>query len=168
MSEATAAPISTNPYADTELACLAGAKAALYRWAATVASRDVTEVLELYAPDAILVPTLSNQVRDCDNSRRNYFEDFLANDGLVCDIQVFKKRVSRKLGTVVVGGLHTVAYRDSGEQRVIPARFLFTFVRINDQWLITGHRFFNRSLNYQGSPNSPNSPNLPPLPTIND
>ncbi|MNF09062.1 hypothetical protein D3C80_2096320 [compost metagenome] len=52
---------------------------------------------------------------------------------------MFKKRVSRKLGTVVVGGLYTFVYRDSGEQRVVPARFLFTFERIDEQWLITGH-----------------------------
>lgn len=139
MSHAPAVSASTEPYADTELGCLAGAKAALYRWAATVAARDVDKVLGLYAPDAILVPTLSNQVRDCDDGRRNYFENFLANDGLVCDIQVFKKRVSRKLGTVVVGGLYTFVYRDNGAQRVVPARFLFTFECINDEWLITGH-----------------------------
>lgn len=126
-------------YADTELACLAGAKAALHRWAATVATRNVDSVLALYAPDAILVPTLSNEVRDCDDSRRSYFENFLGNDGLVCDIQVFKKRVSRKLGTVVVGGLYTFVYRQDGDQRVVPARFLFTFERIEGDWLITGH-----------------------------
>ena len=137
---ATASPTTTDlSYADTELACLAGAKAALYRWAATVATRDVDSVLALYAPDAILVPTLSNEVRDCDDSRRSYFENFLGNDGLVCDIQVFKKRVSRKLGTVVVGGLYTFVFRDNGDPRVVPARFLFTFERIGTEWLITGH-----------------------------
>ncbi|MCO7515117.1 DUF4440 domain-containing protein [Pseudomonas guariconensis] len=130
---------NTQPYADVELACLAGAKAALYRWAATVASRDVDKVLALYAPDAILVPTLSNEVRDCDDSRRNYFESFFANEGLVCDIRFFKKRVSRKLGTVVVGGQYTFVFREAGEQRIVPARFLFTFERIEQQWLITGH-----------------------------
>ncbi|RVU51060.1 DUF4440 domain-containing protein [Pseudomonas syringae pv. syringae] len=133
---ATATDLS---YADTELACLAGAKAALYRWAATVATRNVDSVLALYAPDAILVPTLSNEVRDCDDSRRSYFENFLGNDGLVCDIQVFKKRLSRKLGTVVVGGLYTFVFRQDGDQRVVPARFLFTFERIEGEWLITGH-----------------------------
>lgn len=139
MSNAFSTSTLSEPYAESELECLAGAKAALYRWAATIATRDADKILELYAADAILVPTLSNQVRDCDDSRRNYFESFLANDGLVCDIQVFKKRVSRKLGTVVVGGLYTFAFRENGEQRTVPARFLFTFERINDQWLITGH-----------------------------
>ncbi|MBJ9973956.1 DUF4440 domain-containing protein [Pseudomonas sp. S75] len=139
MTSTALAPITAQDYADTELGCLAGAKAALYRWAATVATHDVDQVLALYAEDAILVPTLSNQVRDCQDSRRSYFQNFLANDGLVCDIQVFKKRVSRKLGTVVVGGLYTFVYREGGEPRVVPARFLFTFERIDGQWLITGH-----------------------------
>lgn len=139
MTQNLPSPATQAPYADTEMACLAGAKAALHRWAETVATRDVDKVLALYAADAILVPTLSNLVRDCDDSRRNYFENFLANDGLVCDIQVFKKRVSRKLGTVVVGGLYTFVYREGGEQHTVPARFLFTFERIDEQWLITGH-----------------------------
>ncbi|AIR91081.1 SgcJ/EcaC family oxidoreductase [Pseudomonas cremoricolorata] len=129
----------TQSCADVEMACLAAAKAALYRWAATVSTRDVDAVLALYASDAILVPTLSNQVRDCRDSRRGYFEQFLANDGLVCDIQVFTKRVSRKLGTVVVGGLYTFVYREDGQPRTVPARFLFTFEQIDGQWLITGH-----------------------------
>lgn len=126
-------------YADAEMACLAGAKAALHQWASTVATRDVDKVLSLYAPDAILVPTLSNQVRDCDDSRRSYFENFLANEGLVCDIQVFKKRVSRKLGTVVVGGLYTFVYREQAQRKLVPARFLFTFEQIEGRWMITGH-----------------------------
>lgn len=72
---------------------------------ATIAARDVDLILSLSAPDAILVPTLSKQVRDFEYSRRSYFQDFFANEGLVCEVKVFKKRVSRKLGTVVVGGL---------------------------------------------------------------
>ncbi|MGP0149162.1 DUF4440 domain-containing protein [Pseudomonas oryzihabitans] len=130
-----AAPARSNE----ENACLAGAKAALYTWAATVATRDVEAILALYAADAILVPTLSNEVRDNEESRREYFRNFLANDGLVCDVQIFKKRVSSKLGTVVVGGLYVFRYRE-GEQAIsVPARFLFTFEQIDGRWLITGH-----------------------------
>jgi hypothetical protein len=124
---------------NAEIACLAGAKAALHTWAATIATRDVDKVIQLYASDAILVPTLSNDVRDCEDSRRGYFETFLANEGLVCDIQIFKKRVSQKLGTVVVGGLYTFMYTHNGAQQVVPARFLFTFEKIASEWLITGH-----------------------------
>lgn len=134
-----AGPAHASAFSNEEIACLAGAKAALHTWAATVATRDVEAILALYAPDAILVPTLSNEVRDCEDSRREYFRNFLANEGLVCDVQIFKKRVSSQLGTVVVGGLYVFHYRD-GEQAIsVPARFLFTFEHLEGRWLITGH-----------------------------
>ncbi|MEH3024382.1 MAG: DUF4440 domain-containing protein [Pseudomonas oryzihabitans] len=137
MSLAAPAPVSAR--SNEEIACLAGAKAALHTWAATVATRDVEAILGLYAPDAILVPTLSNEVRDNEESRREYFRNFLANDGLVCDVQIFKKRVSSKLSTVVVGGLYVFHYRDGDQVISVPARFLFTFEQIDGRWLITGH-----------------------------
>ncbi|APQ14340.1 DUF4440 domain-containing protein [Pseudomonas oryzihabitans] len=137
MSDASPAPAPAR--SNEEIACLAGAKAALHTWAATVATRDVEAILALYAPDAILVPTLSNEVRDCQDSRREYFRNFLANEGLVCDVQIFKKRVSSKLSTVVVGGLYVFHYREGDAVVSVPARFLFTFEQINGRWLITGH-----------------------------
>jgi len=134
-----ASPAHAPARSNEEIACLAGAKAALHTWAATVATRDVEAILALYAPDAILVPTLSNEVRDSEDSRREYFRNFLANEGLVCDVEIFKKRVSSKLSTVVVGGLYVFHYRE-GEQVIdVPARFLFTFEQIEGRWLITGH-----------------------------
>ena len=137
MSDAIPAPAPAR--SNEEIACLAGAKAALHTWAATVATRDVEAILALYAPDAILVPTLSNEVRDCQDSRREYFRNFLANEGLVCDVQIFKKRVSSKLSTVVVGGLYVFHYREGDAVVSVPARFLFTFEQIDGRWLITGH-----------------------------
>lgn len=134
-----AVPAYTARPSNEEVACLAGAKAALHTWAATVATRDVEAILALYAPDAILVPTLSNEVRDCQDSRREYFRNFLANEGLVCDVQIFKKRVSSKLSTVVVGGLYVFHYREGDAVVSVPARFLFTFEQIDGRWLITGH-----------------------------
>ncbi|WP_282283918.1 SgcJ/EcaC family oxidoreductase [Pseudomonas sp. PS02302] len=134
-----ASPAHAPARSNEEIACLAGAKAALHTWAATVATRDVDAILALYAPDAILVPTLSNEVRDSEDSRREYFRNFLANEGLVCDVEIFKKRVSSKLSTVVVGGLYVFHYRDGEQVISVPARFLFTFEQIDGRWLITGH-----------------------------
>ncbi|WP_273862833.1 DUF4440 domain-containing protein [Pseudomonas sp. LA5] len=134
-----ASPAHAPARSNEEIACLAGAKAALHTWAAPVATREVEAILALYAPDAILVPTLSNELRDCEDSRREYFRNFLANEGLVCDVEIFKKRVGSKLSTVVVGGLYVFHYRDGEQVISVPARFLFTFEQIDGRWLITGH-----------------------------
>lgn len=119
--------------------CLTEAGKVLLSWAETIATRDVEAVLSLYAPDAILVPTLSDDIRGREEDRRRYFESFLSNDGISCGITVQKKRVSRKLGTVVIGGLYTFTIRRDGAEEEVPARFLFTFEEIGGRWLITGH-----------------------------
>lgn len=118
---------------------LAAARAALFRWAEVISSGDVEMVLSLYASDAILVPTLSNEIGEHEEHRRRYFERFLSNDNLRCRIIVQKKRVSHKLGTVVIGGLYSFEFRRDGREEIIHARFLFTFEEIDGHWLITGH-----------------------------
>lgn len=119
--------------------CLTEAGKVLLRWAETIGTRDVDAVLALYAPDAILVPTMSDDVRGREDDRRAYFESFLASERIRCGITVQKKRVSRKLGTVVIGGLYTFTMLKDGRDEVVPARFLFTFEEIGGRWLITGH-----------------------------
>lgn len=119
--------------------CLASARKALYRWAEVVSTGNIEELLNLYAPDAILVPTLSDEIGEREVERRRYFEAFLSNENLHCAITMQKKRVSHKLGTVVIGGLYTFRFRRDGRDEVVLARFLFTFEEIDGRWLITGH-----------------------------
>lgn len=123
----------------SEESCLAAARKALFHWAEVVSSGHVEDVLSLYATDAILVPTLSDEIGEREDERRRYFEVFLSNENLRCTITTQKKRVSRKLGTVVIGGLYTFRFQRDGREQTVPARFLFTFEEINGRWLITGH-----------------------------
>lgn len=122
-----------------EALVLNGARDALFRWADVISSGRVDDVLGLYAPDAILVPTLSNEIGAAEEERRRYFEFFLSGGNPRCTIDRYKSRVSRKLGTVVIGGLYSFRFpRDTGDETVA-ARFLFTFEEIGAHWLITGH-----------------------------
>lgn len=123
----------------SEASCLAAARHALFQWAEIVSSGNVDDVLSLYAHDAILVPTLSDEIGDRDDERRRYFQEFLSNENLRCTITTQKKRVSQKLGTVVIGGLYTFRFRRDGLEQTVPARFPFTFEEIDGRWLITGH-----------------------------
>ncbi len=119
--------------------CITEASKALLRWAELIEQRNVDAVMACYAPDAILVPTLSDEVRGRINERRAYFDTFLANEGLTCTITAEKKRVSHLLGTVVIGGLYSFTMMRDGALANVPARFLFTFEEIDGEWLITGH-----------------------------
>lgn len=118
---------------------LAQARKALLRWAEVVSSGHLEDLLALYASDAILVPTMADEIGGHDDERRAYFESFLANPNLTCRIDSLRKRISHKLGTVVVGGHYTFTFGPDNERQVLPARYLFTFEEIDGAWLITGH-----------------------------
>lgn len=118
---------------------LAAARAALIRWAEAVTAGDIDGLLALYAEDAILVPTMQDEIRGQEEERRDYFKTFLANPGLTCRIDNLRKRISHKLGTVVVGGHYTFTFMRDGERQTVPARYLFTFEEVDGTWLITGH-----------------------------
>lgn len=115
-----------------------GAHEALIKWTEAVASGRIEEVLDLYAPDAILVPTLSNEVVVTEDGRRSYFEFFLSNGAARCAVNSQEFRIDHKRGTVAIGGIYTFCFsRNTGEETV-PARYLFTFEEIEARWLITG------------------------------
>ena len=115
-----------------------GAHATLVQWTEAVASGRVEKVLGLYAPDAILVPTLSNEIIVAEAGRRSYFEFFLSDGGPTCTVNCDTTRIDDKLGTVAIGGIYTFCFpRPTGEETV-PARFLFTFEELEGRWLITG------------------------------
>ena len=125
--------------ADEALTPLQAARRALYRWADVVSRGQIDDVLALYASDAILVPTLSNEIRERDEERRRYFEMFMADGIPQCTIDRENSRISRKHSTVVIGGLYSFRFERKAGEETVRARFLFTFEQIDGPWLITGH-----------------------------
>ncbi|QQS01157.1 MAG: SgcJ/EcaC family oxidoreductase [Austwickia sp.] len=133
-----AAPTTTAITAGSTATCqpvTEGEIAALFqRWNDDAASGDPDRVVENYAPDSILVPTVSNQVRTTAAAKRDYFVHFLANkpSGVinVSDITL-------GCNMAVDSGLYTFTYRATG--KTVPARYTFTYHWENGQWLIVSH-----------------------------
>lgn len=141
MQEDTTTPqLKTDPAFDTRAQpVLAAARKVLMDWAEAVSARDLEAVLALYSDDAILVPTMADDICGHDTERRAYFETFLAKPGLRCRIDTLRKRIGHTLGTVVAGGHYTFTFERDGEPRIVPARYLFTFEEAGGVWRITGH-----------------------------
>ncbi|MEO0976552.1 MAG: nuclear transport factor 2 family protein [Pseudomonadota bacterium] len=115
------------------------ARATLTRWTEEVAAGRIDTILELYAPDAILVPTLSNEIVVTQDGRRRYFEFFLSDGHPTCTVESEERRTDQRHGTIAIGGIYSFCFPRSTGEEIVPARFLFTFEEVNARWLITGH-----------------------------
>ncbi|WP_209015688.1 nuclear transport factor 2 family protein [Roseibium sp. RKSG952] len=109
------------------------------QWTIAVGSGHIEAILALYAPDAILVPTLSNEVVVTEEGRRRYFEFFLSNGVSECLVDGEVIRINHELRTVAIGGIYTFYLRNGSGEQTVEARFLFTLEEIGGRWLITGH-----------------------------
>ncbi|WP_153770652.1 nuclear transport factor 2 family protein [Labrenzia sp. CE80] len=115
------------------------ARATLMQWTEAVASGRVDDIVKLYAPDAILVPTLSNEVIVTAEGRHRYFEFLVSDGGPACDVVQEEYRIDQRRDTVTIGGIYTFCFRRPGGEEIVPARFMFTFEEVNGHWLICGH-----------------------------
>lgn len=109
------------------------------RWNAALQTGDPDKVADLYAKDAVLLPTVSNQVRTNHAEIVDYFEHFLKN-----------KPVGKKVRTIVNvldgnsaidTGVYEFTLTDpkTGAKRVVEARYTYEYEKRHGQWKIVNH-----------------------------
>ncbi len=104
-------------------------------WNDAIRTGDPDRVVELYADDAILLPTVSDRVRHNPGEIRDYFEHFLPKKpaGKIDEANI------RVLGdTAINSGLYTFTLA-SGPVKALRGRFTFVYKRAGDRWLIVEH-----------------------------
>ena len=108
-------------------------------WNATLQTGDADKVADLYAKNAVLLPTVSNKVRTNHAQIVDYFEHFLQN-----------KPVGKKVKTIVNvldsdsaidTGVYEFTLTDpkSGAKRVVEARYSYTYEKLDGEWKIVNH-----------------------------
>jgi uncharacterized protein (TIGR02246 family) len=108
-------------------------------WNAALKTGDPEKVADRYAPDAVLLPTVSNKIRDTHAEIVDYFEHFLEN-----------KPVGKKIETIVNvldenSALDTGLYEftltdpDTGAKRTVEARYTYEYEKRGGTWLIVNH-----------------------------
>lgn len=110
-------------------------------WLAKIAEGDTDALLDLYASDAVLVPTVSNRLRMDRAAMADYFDEFLqrAPSGRVDQSHV------RIHGDIAINsGIYTlvldaVPVAASGAKLQILCRFTFVYRRDQDRWKIIEH-----------------------------
>ncbi|MEZ5126848.1 MAG: SgcJ/EcaC family oxidoreductase [Thermoleophilia bacterium] len=107
--------------------------ALLEAWIAALQAGDAGKVTELYASDAILLPTVSSRVRRNHAEIRDYFEQVVAGGprGVIDEANV------RVFGDLAVSsGRYTFAFADGS---VVAARFTYVYRQSADGWRIIEH-----------------------------
>lgn len=104
------------------------------RWNNSLQTGDPKKVVENYAENSILLPTVSNTPRLTAKEKEDYFEYFL-EDGPFGTID--KRFVEIGCNSVVDAGLYTFNFTETGES--VSARYSYTYSWDGSEWLITSH-----------------------------
>ena len=136
-----AAAITPSVQAEDTITCAktsAQEMAALFdRWNASLATLDPDQVVALYAPYAVLLPTLSNKPRTNHEEIRDYFVHFLEKKprGKI-DFRIIKIGCNSASDT----GLYTFTLHDTkGKAKKVSARYSYVYEYLNGDWLIEHH-----------------------------
>lgn len=104
-------------------------------WNEALATLDAEQVADRYAPDGVLLPTVSNQVRTDRAGIVDYFEHFLENkpQGTILSSHVKLLNPNAAIDT------GTYRFSLNGGASTVEARYTFVYERIDGEWLIVNH-----------------------------
>jgi uncharacterized protein (TIGR02246 family) len=106
-------------------------------WNSALATGDPDKVADLYAPDAVLLPTVSNNVRTDRAEIVDYFEHFLQNKPTgTIDQEVIKVIDS---DTAVNTGVYHFDLTKDGKPQRVAARYTYVYELVGGKWLILNH-----------------------------
>ncbi|MGW4207767.1 SgcJ/EcaC family oxidoreductase [Lentzea sp. NPDC004789] len=112
-------------------------KALFADWNAALATGDPQKVADRYAPNAVLLPTVSNKVRSSRAEIVDYFEHFLQNkpSGTILDSHVAVLNAD----DAIDAGTYRFALTKDGKPATVDARYTFVYEKIGGKWLIVNH-----------------------------
>lgn len=113
--------------------------AALFdRWNASLATHDADKVTANYAPDAVLLATVSNQPRTNTSEIKDYFEHFLKRDPQGA-IDTRTIRIGCNEATDVGTYTFKLSGNTPGTTDIVKARYSFIYEPRDGKWVIVHH-----------------------------
>ncbi|WP_206784972.1 SgcJ/EcaC family oxidoreductase [Amycolatopsis sp. MtRt-6] len=107
------------------------------QWNAALANGDPQRVADLYAPDAVLLPTVSNEVRRSRAEIVDYFTKFLQSkpQGVIEDEIVDVLDADTAVNT----GVYEFTLTKDGKTERVRARYTYVYELREGKWLIVNH-----------------------------
>lgn len=109
-------------------------------WNAALRTGDPDKVADLYAKDAVLLPTVSDKVRTNHAEIADYFEHFLQNKPKGTKTESVVNVLDRD--TVIDTGVYEfeLTDHDTGAKSTVKARYTYAYEKQpNGKWLIVNH-----------------------------
>ncbi|MBL1097791.1 SgcJ/EcaC family oxidoreductase [Streptomyces coffeae] len=108
-------------------------------WNAALQTGDSARVADLYTQDAVLLPTVSNEVRTDRAGIVDYFDHFQQGKPVGKKVQTIVKVLDRN--SAIDTGVYAFSLTDpkTGKERVVEARYTYEYEKIDGEWLITNH-----------------------------
>jgi len=134
--------VAQTAQADTSMTCKTIAKdqiAALFdRWNKSLATHDAAKVTANYAPDAVLLATVSNEPRTNTAAIKDYFVHFLERNPKGT---INTRTIHIGCNTAYDVGTYTftLSGKAPGTTEAVKARYSYIYELRNGQWLIVHH-----------------------------
>lgn len=110
---------------------------ALDEWVKSVNSLDPEEVVKNYSTDAMLWGTVSQIIRPCHRTIKDYFAYFLGKNPKV---HISDEPEIRIYGEIAISnGHYAFTFDNIGEKIRNEARFSFVYQKQNGKWMIVNH-----------------------------
>lgn len=103
------------------------------QWNDALKTGSPDKVVALYAPESILLPTLSNTPRLTSQAKQDYFTSFMAKSPVG---RIESGTVQLGCNSAVASGLYTFNFGDGSSAA---ARYTYTYAWNGEKWLITSH-----------------------------
>ncbi len=105
-------------------------------WNAALQSLDPAAVAGLYAEDAVLLPTVSNEIRKTPAAIQEYFDQFLEQKP---HGRMIQQNIRLHDPLAINSGIYTFDLTDGGTPTQILCRFSFVYRRDGEGWKIIEH-----------------------------
>jgi len=108
-------------------------------WNAALQTGDPKKVANRYAPDAVLLPTVSNEIRTDRAEIVDYFEHFLPNKPAAKKVETYINVLDSD--SAIDAGAYDITLTDpkTGVKRVVEARYTYEYEKRGGKWLIVNH-----------------------------
>lgn len=108
-------------------------------WNAALQTGDPATVASLYAPDGVLLPTVSNVVRKDYASKVDYFTSFLKLKPFGVINESYVRFFSDKRDVASHSGIYTFTLQKPEGPAEVQARFTYVYKKVAGKWMIAEH-----------------------------